>query len=340
MEEFGSAASEETARIEQFQSDVYKRIQEEVSKRRAEGKYPPSFEARLRTTFEALVPKGGGSTKEDVAHLLYEVDRNAFMDIDVPLASNKPGIAQVKKSLRTLMAWYLNYLVQQITNFTANLMQLLHLFEKRLTSVEARVAYLNPVVQVVPVVISEPDLKEVLKILQPHQTGRTLVTSAATNSLLSHLGLANFDAYGIDSDASSLDALSQVPLDVRWDDLFEHLVHLGKDTLSSAVLQGQFELHSLGDKEAMLHNVHEALLPGGTCIIIGHSPKVIATRTDLAVAQDLSPGSYFHPETWKVLAERAGFIEVRIDTLPDHTDEDQLYLIVGTRGSEQTSKES
>ena len=44
-----------------FQESIQARITQEVERKRRAGVFPPTFERRLRDSFERLVPQGGGS---------------------------------------------------------------------------------------------------------------------------------------------------------------------------------------------------------------------------------------------------------------------------------------
>ena len=44
------------------------------------------------------------------------LESQATLDLEVPTASNLPGVAAVKRTVKRLMIWYLRYLAAQITS--------------------------------------------------------------------------------------------------------------------------------------------------------------------------------------------------------------------------------
>lgn len=311
-----------------FQREMQDRIAAEVDKRRGEGKYPPSFEAKLRTVYEGLLPKGSTKDSKDLSHLMYMVDRTAFMDIDVPLASNKPGVSKLKTVLRKLMAWYLNYLLQQLTNFHANLLQLLHAYDLRMQRIERRLTEFSSEAPALPVVLNDDAIGTILSHLG-EPAGRILVTSCTSSSLLSQLDAHGYDAYGIDTDTSRLDALAAEGTDARFDRPYEHVAGLKKAALNAVVLQGTFELLSTSDKVAMLEMLKSSLVKGGRLVVLGR-PTAPDLEGELRVAVDLAPGRLFASETWQYLVGRAGYKHVsQVASL-----EGGLFIVGATRGEE------
>lgn len=300
-----SAADSAAKAARDFQREMQDRIAAEVDKRRGEGKYPPSFEAKLRTVYEGLLPKGSTKDSKDLSHLMYMVDRTAFMDIDVPLASNKPGVSKLKTVLRKLMAWYLNYLLQQLTNFHANLLQLLHAYDLRMQRIERRLTEFNSEAPALPVVLTDDAVGTILSHLGGPE-GRILVTSCTSSSLLSQLDANGYDAYGIDTDTSRLDALASKGTDARFDAPYEHVAGLKKSALQAVILQGTFELLSTADKVALLKMLKTSLVKGGKLIVLGR-PVASDLEGDLRIAVDLAPGRLFASETWQYLLSRNGY---------------------------------
>src|SRR5690606_19622705 len=93
-----------------------------------EGEIPPDLERELDRVFVELAPAGAAG--DDDALLVERVEQAAFIDIHVPLESQRAPIVKVKTGLRKLMAWYMHLITQQINGFTssaAGLAKSLHL---------------------------------------------------------------------------------------------------------------------------------------------------------------------------------------------------------------------
>jgi hypothetical protein len=320
----------------EFQAKMQERIEQEVNRRRAEGKYPPSFEAKLRSLYSELVPKGQGASEKDLRHLIYSVDRSAIVDIDVPLQSQKPGVTHLKTVLRKLMAWYLNYLAQQLSNFHANLIQLLHAYDLRLSRLERRESTVTIKHSRVELDLDGRQLEKCLEVVgSTSRRGRTLVTSCGSSELLTQLAGSGREVYGIDHDPSGLDQLAERGYDVRWDETLRHLEHVRPRTLDAVVLQGSDEVSETNDKVSTIQRIFEILRPEGTVAVVVHDPSMLANNESLAITLDLSSGKLFQPVTWRHLLQEVGFEGVEIVSLPRVSARKAgVSLVVGYKGAE------
>ncbi len=322
-----------------FQARMQQRVEQEVMRRRAEGRYPPSFEAKLRTIYNELVPKGQGASEEDIRHLIYSVDRSAIIDIDVPLQSQKPGVTYLKTFLRKLMAWYLNYLAQQLSNFHANLIQLLHAYDLRLSRLERQETKIGLAGARVDLDLDTRQLERCCAEIETAASqGRTLVTSCGSSELLVALSDRGCKVYGIDRDSTGLDNVAERGLDVRWDETLRHLEHVRSEMLDAIVLQGSDEVADTKEKIAIVQRSLQALFPGGKLAIVVHDPSALASNETLAVTFDLSPGKLFQPATWQYILQEVGFVDVEVIGLPrSNARKAAVSLVVGRKGAESFS---
>lgn len=317
----------------EFQREMQRRIDAEVRRKRKEGLLLPSVEAEMRRIYERLLPKGIGRSAEDFAHLMYSIDRSAVIDIDVPLRSKLFGVAYVKKVLRKLMAWYLNYLAQQLTNFHANLSQLIHALDLRLSQIERALPSTRDLPLTYEVTLSDEALdlvvSQVVKVASSEcGVDRTLVSVAGANELLSTLDKRGQNVYGIDRVPSRLDALARRGLEVRDERLRRHVDRLAPASLGAAVLQGEFELLDLGDKLSTLERMATVLAPGGRIVLVGHDPEAAAGSRTQRVAVDLSQGRYLHRESWEFLLNIFGFSSIESQLIPSGSSRKSRLFIV------------
>ena len=115
---------------------VMAEIDEEVRRRRVSGDLPARVERELDELFLQHSPvagRGGG-----LAEALRMVDAAAFIDPVVPVNSNRPGGAVVKKSLRSLNLWYVGYVTHQMSQLATAVSRSLHLLDDRVTELQRR----------------------------------------------------------------------------------------------------------------------------------------------------------------------------------------------------------
>ncbi|TAN31264.1 MAG: hypothetical protein EPN30_00305 [Actinomycetota bacterium] len=304
----GPPFNEQTA---EYIAEIRREIEEEVKRKRAQGAFPPAFERRLKTIFERLVPPGAGNSRRDFEALLRSSDRAAYFDIEVPIASQKPGVAKVKKILRITQAWYLNYLAQQLNNFSTNLMRLLYVFDARVKKLEDSSESLNRIRPsgnfLKPVYPNPRDLdNHLLQAMQDLQ-GRILVADCGNGYLVSAFRERALDCYGVDSFGEELEHPFEVSLDLRWDDLSHHVNEVADHALSGIVLQGSIDLLSPPEKLNLLVEVKRVLSAHAVIAIISTDPAYFQTSPDLVVQRDLAPGRPFAPQTWDHVLNQLGF---------------------------------
>lgn len=307
-------------------------IDQEVRRRRAAGQFPPSFERRLDLLFSRFAPVGAKEGHFDQALSL--ADRAAYVDIDVPTRSNMRGVSLVKRVLRQLMAWYLNYLVQQVVRFNSATMRVLHMFDERLGELEeeARSRRPHPLAEedrLTPeelLMAMEPagaaagrsmpepgaevgEWAELVRRRLSGQPGRVLHTECASGGLVAALVADRVDAYGVDPRAAVLDLPSVHGLDVRREGPLEHLRAVAEGSLDGIILSGCVDHFPVAEQRVLADLAASRLGPGGVVVVVGTAPNAWAHLTPV-VEVDLAPGRPLHPETWCHLLERRGFADV------------------------------
>ncbi|HZD64972.1 MAG TPA: hypothetical protein VE152_02610, partial [Acidimicrobiales bacterium] len=122
-------------------------LQAEVRRRRAEGSFPPSLEGALDRAFQAVVPERASAGFPEA---LRRVEEASYVDLEVPTASRVPGGSRAKALLRSLMAWYLNYLADQVNRFAATTLRALRLLEARVADLEEEAGAGRPLLPPAP----------------------------------------------------------------------------------------------------------------------------------------------------------------------------------------------
>jgi len=306
--ESGPPISDQAA---QYMAEIRREIEAEVKAKRAQGAFPPAFERRLKTIFERLVPPGTGNSRRDFEALLRSSDRAAYFDIDVPIASQKPGVAKVKKLLRVTQAWYLNYLAQQLNNFSTNLMRLLYVFDARVKKLEdsnESLKRIHPSGRFLkPVYLDPLGLGDHLLQAMQGLQGRILIADCGNGYLVSAFRKHALDCYGVDSFGEDLEHPVEAGLDLRWDDLNHHFKEVADHALSGIVLQGSIDLVPTHEKLDLLMEIKRVLSKDAVFVVASTDQAYFETSPELAVQRDLAPGRPFAPRTWVHVLERLGF---------------------------------
>lgn len=304
---------------------ILREIGEEVRARRAAGDFPPDMERELDIVFARLAPSGGDG---GFAGFLDAAERLAFVDIEVPTESNLRGMAPVKRGLRTLMAWYVRYVAQQVSAFATSSVTAMRLLGDRVTALEAASRAANRRVvdegrHVGPTVDPTPFVELVAAHLAGAE-GRVLVGECGDGTLLRRLVDADHDAYGLDP-AGAVGLELGAGLDIRHEDVVGHLRELADGVLGGVVLLGAPDRLPLGAQIELADRVADVLADGGHLALVAATPSGWAQGVE-PVEADLAPGRPLHPDTWVHLLGERGFtgIECTDGPRPDDGDNDDV----------------
>lgn len=299
---------------------VLREIDDEVEARRASGDFPPGMERDLDLIFARFAP--ATTSGDDLDALIEQADRGAFVDVDVPTASRVPPVAIVKRVLRKLMSWYLRYLAQQISVFASSAVGALKLLGRRVEQLEASTPGADPAVREASRRASSlPDVMPHAATIVEHlrgATGRVLVAECGDGALVRQLVDAGLDAYGCDPRLALTEAASVAGLEVRPDEVMDHLRAVDHEALGGLVLAGTVDRVPVGLQLALADLAADVLATGGRLALVGTTPDAWG-RTTSVVEADLSPGRPLHAETWIHLLEERGFAGVeRRDGAPSY----------------------
>ena len=300
----------EDAEARAYMHSLELRIEAEVARLRSEGKYPPSLARRVRTYYRTLLPDGAASGERDFDAVFKTLDRIAYMDVDVPTASSKPGVAFVKRSLRTLMAWYLNYLAQQFNNFATNLVHLLGIADVRIAALESRfdTSAFRATGLLAATAAAKAQAATAARVAEALSgtRGRVLVAECADGTLLAGLGEAGLNAYGVESHRELLQAAEARNLELREGGTLEHLAGVGPGSLAALVLSGIVDRDTVNNRVAALAHARRVLEEDAALVLVCTSADDFEDPGN-RIEADLSPGRPFAAETWEFLLAKLGF---------------------------------
>jgi hypothetical protein len=307
--------STETAEALAFVEEMQAKIDSRVKTLRASGAYPPSLLARVNGYYESLKPIGSGHSKADFEKILLITDRVAYMDVDVPTGSSKPGVSYVKKVLRMAMAWYLNYMAQQFNNFTSNLMRLLTVVDHRLTALEEKAVTIeSPKLDIVGVTASlvlHASLVDEIVGELTNVNGRILVAEFGRAQVLEALASEKKDFYGIETRTEFLDLGELASYDVRQSSVLEHLMAVGNSSLDGLVVSGIVDRGSIQEKTALLFGAKRVLNQGSKLILVSSTMEHFS-KVENHMEFDLSIGRPFSSSTWTSILTKLGFSHVKV----------------------------
>jgi hypothetical protein len=317
---------------------VVAELEADVARRRAAGAYPPGLERELDALLARHAPDRLADAPLD--ELLARAEVAALVDVDVPTTSGVPGGAPAKRALRRLMAWFLAYVAQQVTASSRATVAVLGALARKVEALEAAspavvAASLPPLDAVTPVADWVDDVVAAVRAAPADGPTRVCVSHAADGVLLDALVRAGVDAYGVEPDAASAEALAARGLDVRPGAAADHLARVGPASLLACVLAGGVEHQALGVRLQALDRALAALAPGGVLAVLSATP----TAWDAAaspVSRDLAPGRPLHPETWIAVLAARGVADVRVQQHgpgpgPDAVASASAYLLVARR---------
>lgn len=290
-----------------YLAQVMAEIDAEVARRRASGDLPAGLERQLDELFLEFSPMSARGT-DRLREQLAVVDAGAFVDIAVPVASNKAVGSVAKRLIRSAISWYVGFIVHQVVKFGWSVSRLFHLVVDEVEELSTQVAALGV-----------PELPEGLAATVSSGTswwadeavaalsgvtGRVLVADCGDGSLVRRLVEAGVDAYGIDPSEGALEGALAEGLDVREGSVLDHLGVVGAEGLAGIVLDGTVQWLRSHDRLRLADLVADRLAVGGALVLHSAAPEGWERSVGPVVA-DLAPGRPVHAETWEhLLASR------------------------------------
>jgi len=300
-------------RIE-YLNQVMADIDAEVRLRRASGDLPAGLEQELDELFLEFSPVGLQG-KARLRETLALVDGSAYVDIAVPVESQKLVGAYVKRSIRKALGWYIGFIVHQIVKFAWAVSRMFHVVVAHVEDLEAEVATLRtPEVPPSAVPIVDPGSAwwsaGAVQALTGVR-GRVLHADCGNGSLVDALVAAGVDAYGVDPGEVVIESAVERGLDVRAESALGHLDVVADGALSGLVLSGSVQWLHPNERDRLVRLAATRLDVDGVLVLASATPETWAAATSPVLA-DLAPGRPLHAETWSHLLAGHGFRSVGI----------------------------
>jgi hypothetical protein len=142
----------------------------------------------------------------------------------------------------------------------------------------------------------------------PEREGPVVHGESGDGSLLSALAAAGYQASGIDPRAERVWTGTGNPT-VALGEVAERLTAAADGTLAGLVLSGCIDRLDVPGKLMLAELAVGKAAPGATVAVLPMDQRAWSDACPVTVS-DLAPGRPFHPETWAVVLERAGLVDV------------------------------
>jgi hypothetical protein len=303
---------------------VVAEIYASVDERRRNGDFPPGLERELDAVFARFAPPA--AIGNDLEAVLDRAERAAFIDVDVPTASNRPGVPVVKQTLRKAMAWYLRYVAQQVSAMGASLVRADRILAGRIATLEGAVPGANLTVAAEHAALHPPPLTAAVAAAVVEAldgvAGRVLVATCGDGSLVEALRSRIVDAYGTEPRRALIAEALRRGTDVRDDNAIDHLRAVEAGALGAVVLVDVVDTEPLGAQLALADAATRAAAADAVLVIVASNPAWWG-RAD-PVRADLAPGRPLHAQTWAHVLRQRGFVATTADV-------DDRCVVVGRR---------
>jgi Methionine biosynthesis protein MetW len=304
-----SPPSEAPADPAQYLAGVMADIDAEVRRRRASGDLPAGLEQELDELFLEFSPVGLHG-KARLRETLALVDGGAYVDLAVPVESDKAAGSYVKRLISKSISWYMGFIVHQIVRFAWATSRMFHVVVDHIEDLEAAVEeQRTPALPASAVPAADPGSAwwagEAVQALTGVR-GRVLHAECGDGSLLDALVAVGVDAYGVDPGEAVIEAAVVRGLDVRAESSLDHLELVAEEALSGLVLTGSIQWLHPNQRQRLLTLATTRLALEGVLVLQSATPESWLAATDHTVA-DLAPGRPLHAETWIHLLTDHGF---------------------------------
>ncbi|MDA8076814.1 MAG: hypothetical protein M0Z40_16640 [Actinomycetota bacterium] len=309
---------EEPRVLDDYLRQVMAEIDDEVQRHR--GEIPVQLERELDEMFleHAPVAVRGGDLKD----ALGMVDRAAFVDPVVPVSSQRPAGAAVKKTLRALSLWYMGWVTHQVSTLGLAVSRALHAVDAQLGELRDRVpppASTRVVDEGSSASWWVPRAVDALEDAR----GRVLHAACGDGWLVDLLTAEGVDAYGVDPRPGKVDDAELRGADLRREDPLVHLQAVRSSSLGGVVVSGIVEAMEPARRDQLVQSLLDRV--GGRGVLVVHSVSPAAWAAEDAPPEaDLAAGRPLRPRTWAHL-----LATWTVETVEGPGGED--YLVVARR---------
>lgn len=303
-------------------------IEQEANRIRTQDASIAALERELNLSFARFAPVD--ASVDDLEAVIARVEEASNIDLLSPMQGSK--FSQLAKRLiRKAIRWYIRWITEQIAGFghaTAKALSLLRikvedLEKKSNQGLEEDLHFfmLNQTNSLDPSELKKASAVDVnywapilLKSLEK-VTGRVCIAEAGFGELLEQFKESSFSAYGVEPSKEAYLQAQNKGLEVRNDDVIDHLRVLDESVLSALILTNCVDTYSVMRKAELLDLANKVLSKGATLAILSTHPNSWGQGMS-QVQKDLAPGHPLHAETWEQLLKRRNFTSIEVQISP------------------------
>jgi hypothetical protein len=297
-------------------------IDEEVRRKRASGEIPPDLERQLDLVFARFAPVD--AVQGDFEAVMVRVEEATKIDLVSPIEAVHPAIAFVKRLVRKAIRWYVRWVAEQVTGLGDALAKAIRILAGRVETIEQSLpTTTSPALLEARAAAPTLDVdhwQEILAPLLARAPGRVAHGECGRGELVARLRSGGLDAYGIEPVQALAQAADDEAIEVRLDEVVDHLAAVPDGALGGLVLSGCVDRLPVPVQLRLADLAAAKLGAGGVLAIVASHPRAWEAGRSSAEA-DLAPGRPLHPDTWCRLLVTRGFPSPSVHPGPPRADE-------------------
>ncbi len=286
MAEKSSASSE-------YES-MMRRVRERAEALRSSPGYDPRKEREIDDLYNQYIPPyatQGNDSLIDIA------ERDAYINGIPPLGSQKKGGIVIKKTIRSAIGWYMQFVTQQISTFGSGVARALRAMNNDIEELKKNIASTsdNEFLYTLQMVPKSQELDTVLS--KSFHDGPVLISDSLSSSTIDALR-DNVQVIVVDPNPSTIENLAS-SVDVRQESLNTFTSALMDARISGAVLSGRIECVDPRIRYTTIENLSSVCIPGSRVgVVISTQPS-----EDQLLACEILGTSLWSESAWKKVLE-------------------------------------
>lgn len=254
---------------------------------------------------------------DDNLYTLESIERLARLNVDMP-PTHRRGTKYIKKVIHKVIRWHTQHLANQIEVLMGMQLRYLQAAEKRILDLE-RLCHLDPAT--FDLLDPPPGTSEQLATLVADlvEGDKCLVVSCGEGTLVEAIHNNGIDVYGVEEDPRRILPGLIKGLDLRSENIFEHLSNLDDNTRDTFVLTGIIDVLPLPNIIHLVDEVLRITTRPGRLIVVTQEPK---SRTQALAELHKQRG--ISNALWLHILERAGYSSSDL-SLPEVVDANVIF---------------
>lgn len=299
---------------------MMQRVRDRANALRSSPEFDPRKEHEIDDLYNQYIPPyatQGNDSLIDIA------ERDAYINGNPPLGSQKKGGIVIKKTIRTAIGWYMQFVTQQISTFGSGVARALRSMNSDIEDLKKSIGSSseNNFVYSLNLV---PRSKELLPILEKRLTnsGPIIITDSLDSPTVEGLR-ERMQVIVIDANSESAEFLDS-SIDVRNETFSQFASASAHTKFSGAILSGRIECFDPGMRYVMVENATKLCDSGSRVgVVISARPN-----DDQLLACEILGTTMWSQSTWQKVLEF--FLT---DVTADDTGDGFIFISGSTRAA-------